>query len=748
MSLVGAALVAVMTMAMAIAPGAPTGAAEGDVGIEGPAFVESGLPTVTMAESKMWFHDGTWFAAMLRTGEPSSGGSPDADVVVHKRVGTDWIPTSAVIDTRATSKQDVVAVGDTLYVLSHRKLDNSDGLLMTDPDQFARLAKFTYNASTDTYVPVAGFPKVVNQYRVESATMDVDSTGAVWVAWAQSGQVLWQRSTDGGATFSAPAALTVDHATPTVDDIASLVAYGDRVGIMWGDQSVGDDGYWFTSTAAGSGAATWTASEAAFVGTNRGDDHISLKAVGGQIVAAVKTRVGLSNNTLVALLTRSATGTWAATSAWAGITEATRPVVTVDTTNNVAHLFATLPNGTTTAHQGVYHKSTPLAAPSFTPAAQGTPVMTRTGGNIADVTSTKQGVTATSELVVLAADNTSDRYWSAEVAIEEPAAQPPTAPASVTATAGRRSATVSWTAATPGSGPITGYRITSTPALPTPVADQPASARGPITVTVPTGVARTFQVRALSGALVGPPASSASVTPNNHQPFASTAAFADRQAQDFLGRPATDAEKAEVQRILVTEDQAGSAAVLAPEFFAHPSVAGTNGTSDDKVTGLKGLQAQITRLYLAYYLRTPDKGGLEYWVQQRNAGMSLTRVSEHFASLREFRERYGTLTNREFVELIYQNILGRPGEKSGVDFWTAQLDSRRRSRGWVMIGFSESSEYITSTVRTVSVVLVYCSMLDRIPTTEELQAEAGRPSTAAVVDGILAGSEYRARVAS
>lgn len=723
--------------ALGLAPASSTGAAPGDVGVEGPAYVEAELPTVTMAESKLWFHDGTWFAAMLKTGEPSSGGAPDADVVIHERVGTDWVPTSTVLDARSTSKQDVVSVGNTLYVLSHKKVDVATGEVQTTVSNMTRLAKLTYNPATGAYTPVSGFPKTVNPYVVESMTMDVDSTGALWVAWAQQGQVLWQRSTDGGATWSDPTALTVAHASPTTDDIASLVAFGDRVGIMWGDQAGADDGYWFTSTAAGSGAVTWSATETAFAGANRGDDHISLKSVGGQVVAAVKTRVGLSGNALIALLTRSATGTWTATNAWAGTTEATRPIVAVDTSNQVVHLFAAVPNGDISSQQGVYTKSTPLAAPTFTPGSDGTPAMTRPGGDIADVTTTKQGVTAASDLVVLAADTLTQRYWSTAIAIDPPPDVPPSAPAAVTATAGRRSATVSWTAATPGTNPITGYRITATPALPTAVADQPASARGPITVAVPTGVARTFQVRALSGPLVGPPTSSGSVTPNNHQPFASVAAFADRQAQDLFGRPATDAEEAAVQRILVTEDQPGSAAVLAPELFGHSSVAGTD---------LKGLQAQVARLYVAYFLRTPDVGGLDYWIAKRRAGTSLEQVSQSFALSPEFRTRYGPLTDEGFVELVYRNLFDRTPDADGRAYWLDQL-GKGVPRGRMMTLFSASPEYVNRSARTVSVALVYRWMLGRAPTKAEQTTEAGRASMGAVVDAILASGAYRTRVA-
>jgi hypothetical protein len=361
--------------------------------------------------------------------------------------------------------------------------------------------------------------------------------------------------------------------------------------------------------------------------------------------------------------------------------------------------------------------------------------MTRDGANIADVTTTKQGLTSASGVLVVAADNATKHYWSHSATILPPSPVLPTAPASAAATAGQRSATVTWTAATAGSAPITGYRITSAGLT---IPDQGADARS-LTVPAPTGVARTFQVRALSGVLEGPPRATGSVTPNNHQPFASLNAFADRQAQDFLGRPATAAEKAAVLRILQTEDRNGSAAVLAPELFGHDSVAGPQ---------LRGLQAQVTRLYLAYYLRMPDKSGLDYWIAERKGGKTITQVSQAFASAKEFRTLYGTdVSNADFVDLVYDNLFDRTPSAKDRAYWVSELE-RGVSRGRMMTLFAESAEYIGSSGRTVSVVLIYRWMLDRVPTKPELATEAAKPSMAAVVDGILASTAYKTRVTS
>jgi hypothetical protein len=105
----------------------------------------------------------------------------------------------------------------------------------------------------------------------------------------------------------------------------------------------------------------------------------------------------------------------------------------------------------------------------------------------------------------------------------------------------------------------------------------------------------------------------------------------------------------------------------------------------------------VYRLYRSYLLREPDTSGERYWtLEYAQCRRSLAGISEFFASSPEFTARYGSLSNRQFVELVYANVLGRPGEPAGIDYWTSRLDAGV-TRGLVMIGFSESAEYVAAT---------------------------------------------------
>jgi hypothetical protein len=105
-----------------------------------------------------------------------------------------------------------------------------------------------------------------------------------------------------------------------------------------------------------------------------------------------------------------------------------------------------------------------------------------------------------------------------------------------------------------------------------------------------------------------------------------------------------------------------------------------------------GAGGQAYRLYQAAFNRTPDKAGVGYWISQLDKGTSLASVANAFVGSAEFKSLYGAApSNLEFVNLLYSNVLDRPGEKAGVDFWVNAL-SNGVSRMDLLMQFSESGE--------------------------------------------------------
>lgn len=193
-------------------------------------------------------------------------------------------------------------------------------------------------------------------------------------------------------------------------------------------------------------------------------------------------------------------------------------------------------------------------------------------------------------------------------------------------------------------------------------------------------------------------------------PVGPASAFVERLSKDFLGRSATTAERA--ARTSSLADGSTTPAALVGAYQASPE---------------HQRQSPIIRLYRAYFLRLPDASGLAYWTGRSRAGVRLVAISEQFARSSEFTRRYGALDNRAFVELVYRNVLGREGDPAGIASWTGKLDARTKTRGEVMAGFSESSEYRRRSGPLVDVVNAFTGMLRRIPTAVELERWQGAP---------------------
>jgi hypothetical protein len=106
-----------------------------------------------------------------------------------------------------------------------------------------------------------------------------------------------------------------------------------------------------------------------------------------------------------------------------------------------------------------------------------------------------------------------------------------------------------------------------------------------------------------------------------------------------------------------------------------------------------GVGGQAYRVYQAAFNRTPDLGGLGFWIGAMDNGVSLAAVANGFVQSQEFLAQYGASpTNRAIIEKFYENVLHRPGEAAGIDFWTGVLDNKAATLPEVLVGFSESPE--------------------------------------------------------
>ncbi len=157
------------------------------------------------------------------------------------------------------------------------------------------------------------------------------------------------------------------------------------------------------------------------------------------------------------------------------------------------------------------------------------------------------------------------------------------------------------------------------------------------------------------------------------------------------------------------------------------------------------LDGEIARLYNAYLQRDPDPGGLDYWRGQRIGGAPAATISNSFAGSAEFADTYGPLTNTQFVELVYQNVLNRAPDSGGLAYWVGQLDNGV-SRGAVMSGFAESDEFVgqTGTVQAGgpnegATTRLYLAFFKRLPDAGGLAFWSGQLDGGNTVNNVAAG---------
>lgn len=177
-------------------------------------------------------------------------------------------------------------------------------------------------------------------------------------------------------------------------------------------------------------------------------------------------------------------------------------------------------------------------------------------------------------------------------------------------------------------------------------------------------------------------------------------------------------------------DRAPTSAELTTWVAALDAGTETPGQLDDALRRSQENTANVdpvVRLYRAFLGRAPDAGGLRFWIARKRAvapakTTTVGQMAAQFAGSSEFQRKYGSLSNRAFVTRIYTDVLDRPADKGGVDFWTKRLDTKRLTRAQVMVNFSESTEYQRKQAANTDVAIAYLSLVGRMPTATETTA--------------------------
>lgn len=328
--------------------------------------------TADKPQSKCWHHDGKWWAALSTRGE----------FALYEFANGDWSKARVLNGGGPSFRADCFPMGGDAYILAFAA-------------GRSEVHKLAYNGAS--YEPADGWdaPSSVPASG-ETATIAVDSLGVPWIATDESGKAVVYTSGDGGRTWLEPVVLRegIDG-----DDITVVTRLnGGQTGVMWSDQRRGEFG--FAVHGDGDAPGEWTLESIRGDGPIA-DDHINAAvARDGTLYAAVKTEFDTGGMVQLGVYRRSPNGEWDGIYPVTVLSEeesGTRPIAVLNEERGEIYVFytnwAVRPNTI-----GV------KAAKIDTMRFSGKTVRAmESNTDLNDVSSTKQPVTSSSGLMILAA---------------------------------------------------------------------------------------------------------------------------------------------------------------------------------------------------------------------------------------------------------------------------------------------------------------------------------------------------------
>ena len=260
-------------------------------------------------QSKAWSYDGKHWAVLT-----NSGGT----YLYRLDSGGQWSSVLNISPFR-WGRADCKPAGNLTHILLFS--DSTSHLVSLEYDQAARNYKMW--SVRPNRVPILLDPSV------ETATIDIDSHGRMWLASDGTNTINVRWSDSPYNVWSNPINLVTGINT---DDISGVVAIPatNQIGVFWSNQNTRRFG--FRTHTDGTSPGTWSADEvpasqsALNVGKGMADDHLHLAVSNnGTLFAAVKTSYNSSNHPQLGLLVRRPNGTW--DNMYAVAQNGTRPIV-------------------------------------------------------------------------------------------------------------------------------------------------------------------------------------------------------------------------------------------------------------------------------------------------------------------------------------------------------------------------------------------------------------------------------------
>jgi hypothetical protein len=294
-------------------------------------------------QSKVWEYNDTWYSVM-----PDKTGT-----WVWELAGNQWQKELQLTSNGYSA--DVKVDGNLAHILLF------DGAS-------SQLATVEYDHGVDNRYEMWSLrPSLVNvavNGSAETAVIDIDSTGRMWVAYDTSSTIEVRYADFGNQYTNWSAPITVASGIKS-DDIGTVVAMPNgQIGVMWSNQNTKLFGFRVHVDGAAPGSWLTAESPASQSAQNKGggfaDDHLHLSvASDGTVYAAVKTSYDSSSYPRMVLLVRRPSGVW--DNLYTVDTVGTRPIVVInEAAGKLIVAYTESDSG-----GAIYYKESPLQNISF-----------------------------------------------------------------------------------------------------------------------------------------------------------------------------------------------------------------------------------------------------------------------------------------------------------------------------------------------------------------------------------------------
>ncbi|MFK3736356.1 Ig-like domain-containing protein [Massilia sp. TN1-12] len=170
------------------------------------------------------------------------------------------------------------------------------------------------------------------------------------------------------------------------------------------------------------------------------------------------------------------------------------------------------------------------------------------------------------------------------------------------------------------------------------------------------------------------------------------ARFVDLIYRNALDRAPTDAERAGALAQL--ETHAVGRADLALQLADSDAMLARAGAQQAALDFNHSDVATLVRVYSSLFERAPDEAGINYWLDVRATGLSISAIADRFVAASETGSLHGKLDDGAFVDMLYRTALGRMESAAEKSYWTDQLAAGTLDRGQVLLAFADSAEKI------------------------------------------------------